>query len=79
MMALDLGRWARLRTRMDDNQAELMRLLYTRIGMIMEDASVVALSLGSPKSTFDAAKVEELSNAIRAISALMDAIHALGE
>ena len=56
-----------------------MRLLYTRIGMIMEDASVVALSLGSPKSTFDAAKVEELSNAIRAISALMDAIHALGE
>lgn len=64
---------------MVDTQEELLRLTYTRIGMIMEDASSIALELGGPKSVFDSAKVDELRKSVDAISALMDAAEALNK
>ncbi|WP_421992467.1 hypothetical protein [Qipengyuania sp.] len=58
---------------MDENETELVRLLYTRIGMVMEDASIIAIGLGAPSSTFDPDKIAELRKSVSALSALMDA------
>ena len=62
---------------MDDYEAELLKLIYTRIGMIMEDASTVALELGGPRSKFDLEKVSRLNRSIRTICALSDAARAM--
>lgn len=62
-----------LRDVMDENETEFVRLLYTRIGMVMEDASIIAIELGGPGSTFDSDKIAELEKSVSAISALMDA------
>ena len=64
---------------MDDGEAELLRLIYTRIGMIMEDASSLALVLGGPRSRFDLQTANELRRSVDAIVALMAAADSLGE
>ena len=64
---------------MNDNEAELLKLIYTRIGMIMEDASIIALELGGPKSKLEADKRVELSEAVEVIIALWGAADALRE
>ncbi len=58
---------------MDDNEATLVRLIYTRIGIIMEDASIIALDLGGPESAFDDAGGTLLAKAVVAIASLLDA------
>lgn len=62
---------------MDENETELLRLLYTRIGMVMEDASIIAIELGAPSSTFDPDRIAELGKSVSAISVLMDAAQSI--
>lgn len=64
---------------MDENETELLRLLYTRIGMAMEDASIIAIELGGPNSRFRQKKVVELRRSIAAISKLIDAAQSISE
>lgn len=64
---------------MDEEQAELVRLIYTCIGMIMEDASVIALGLGSPGTAFDPEKAEELRKSVDAVSTLVATARTLGQ
>jgi len=64
---------------MDDDTAELIALLYTRIGMIMEDASVTALTLGGPRSGFSEEVLVELERAVGTILSLLAAAQALSE
>ena len=62
---------------MDDNTRELTALLYTRIGMMMEDASVIALELGGPGNEHKPTKVQELRRSVHAIVALLAAAQAV--
>lgn len=64
---------------MDENEVELLRLIYTRIGMTMEDASVIALELGGPRSEFDPVKTGALRRSVDIIAALIAAAQALSE
>lgn len=64
---------------MDENEAELLRQIFTRIAMKMEDASIIALDLGAPSSQFDPDKVEALQKSVAAISKLMDAAQFVAE
>lgn len=45
---------------MDEDQAELLKLIFTRFAMMIEDASVVALELGGRSNEFEPVKVDEL-------------------
>ena len=62
---------------MDDDTSELIAQIYTRIGMIMEDASVTALTM--PRGTGDARQtaIREIGLAAKRISALAAAVEAL--
>jgi hypothetical protein len=60
---------------MDDDTIELIRQLCTRIGMIMEDASVSALVSGSGDDP--ASKVASLRLAVEQAAALVAAAQAL--
>lgn len=64
---------------MDEGTAELVRLLYTRIGIIMEGASVVALELGGPGSDFRVQAVADLAKASKSITCLLDVAKMLSE
>ncbi len=64
---------------MDENETELVRQLFTRIAMNMEDASVIAINLGGPSSRLDPAQIEELSKSVAAISKLMEAAQSISE
>ena len=64
---------------MDEHEKELARLLYTRVGMVMEDASAIALELGSPKSDFDPVKLERLEADARTIVHLINAAQSIVE
>ncbi|MGN6358143.1 MAG: hypothetical protein ACTHLU_11785 [Novosphingobium sp.] len=61
----------------EDQNSDLIAQLCTQVGMIMEDASIVALTVGStaePKRTMD---IKDLDTAIRRMSALINATRAL--
>ena len=62
---------------MDEDTAELASRLCTRIGMIMEDASVVAVTIGSMDEAerFDA--IVRLERDARRIDLLIGAVRAL--
>jgi succinylglutamate desuccinylase len=62
---------------MDEDSAELVRQLYTRICMEMEDASIIALELGAPQSTFDASDIAKLGEAAQSIADLVKATNSL--
>lgn len=64
---------------MDEDRAELVRQLYTRIGMEMEDASVIALELGAPQSAFDPRKIQKLEKAADTIAQLTKAARSIVE
>lgn len=59
---------------MDENTAELIALLGTRIGMIMEDVSETALTLGRMEQAEMAAAIDTLDHASTAISAMIAAL-----
>ena len=62
---------------MDDEQSHNLQSIYTQIGMIMEDAAVIALKLGGSKGELDLTKVHELEQAVVEITALMGATHSV--
>ena len=62
---------------MDDETQELITLLCTRIGMIMEDASVVALTIGSRDQDVCLAAIAKLDLAAEQIGRLIKAAQSL--
>lgn len=62
---------------MDDETQELIILLCTRIGMIMEDASVVALTIGSRDQDACLATIAKLGVAAEQIRWLLRATQSL--
>lgn len=67
-------------TAMDDDtdSHDLVDQLSTRIGMIMEDASVVALTIAPRGDPARYEAIDDLQHAARQITALVGAIRALG-
>lgn len=63
--------------RMDDDTDELLALLCTRIGMIMEDACVVALKTGQAEFDQRVAAVWQIEQTAEKIAALARAAKAL--
>nr|WP_166180989.1 hypothetical protein [Altererythrobacter segetis] len=62
---------------MDDDVDELIALLGTRIGAIMEDASVVALTIGSLKGHERSQAVVKLTSSVEIIHRLAEAVQVL--
>ena len=62
---------------MDEDTAELASRLCTRIGMIMEDASVVALTIGSMEEAERSDAIARLEKDARRIDKLIGAVRAL--
>jgi hypothetical protein len=62
---------------MDDDTEELLNLLCTRIGMIMEDASVVALTIGAREPGQRLGEMAKLETASAQIAALTAAARSL--
>lgn len=61
---------------MDDDTADLIARLCTRVGMIMEDASVIALTISGREPGNRRAAIDELEGAARRINALIAAAKA---
>jgi len=74
---MDLAAPLRLRHAMDDDTDGLIALLCTRIGAIMEDASVVVLTIGHCEPGQRGAALPDLEQASARISALLGATKAL--
>lgn len=62
---------------MDEDARDLMIQLCTRIGMIMEDTSVLALTVGALDQRSDTLVIGKLQLAASKITALADAAEAL--
>ena len=62
---------------MDDDTTDLIARLCTRVGMIMEDASVIALTVSGIEPSNRQAAIDELEGAARQINALVAAARAL--
>lgn len=62
---------------MDDDTAELVTLLWTRIGIIMEDACVIALRVGSKENHAREDSLAQLAIAIETMNQLVRAARAL--
>ena len=76
-MAVDLLGKPSLVHGMDEDTAELISRLCTRIGMIMEDASVVALIFGSVDEVDRTDVIARLEMNARRIDQLIGAVRAL--
>jgi hypothetical protein len=62
---------------MDDTD-ELVALLCTHVGMIMEDASVVALTVGARFSSERTDAIDKLHKATRIAAHIMEAVKVVG-
>lgn len=62
---------------MDDDTADLIARLCTRVGMIMEDASVIALTVSGIEPSNRQETIDELESAARRTNALIAAARAL--
>ena len=62
----------------DSDSQDLVDQLATRIGAIMEDSSVVALTLAPRSDPARSEDIDDLEHAAQQISALVRAIRALG-
>ena len=62
----------------DTNDHDLVDQLSTRLGTIMEDTSVVALTLSPPDDPARYEAIDDPEHAARQITALVGAIRALG-
>lgn len=62
---------------MDDDTSELVTLLCTRIGLLMEDACVIALSIGSKENHARVGSLAQLAIAIKTMDQLVRAARAL--
>lgn len=74
---MDFAYTSSLGAHMDEGRAELIGMLGSQIGMIMEDASVVALTLGSMRPGQQQAAIEQLANVAEQIGALTCALQSL--
>jgi hypothetical protein len=77
MLHMDFVRQGRLRQPMDDDTAELTTRLCSRIGMIMEDASVLALTIGTASEAGRLEVLAQLDEAAVRISDLVRAARAI--
>ena len=77
MLDLDFGPTSRRGDAMDDDTEDLVIHLCTRIGMIMEDSSVVALSVRGMEHNQRTAALREIERAADRIHALVSAAKAL--
>ncbi|NBB25821.1 hypothetical protein GVM20_11840 [Porphyrobacter sp. SLTP] len=62
---------------MDDNNDELIDLLCAKIGVIMEDASVIALTIGAVSAEERTARIDNLQRASASIAAISAAVASL--
>ena len=62
---------------MDDDTTDLIERLCTRVGMIMEDASVIALTVSGNEPGYLRVAIDELEGAARRTNALIAAARAL--
>lgn len=62
---------------MDENAEDLIAQLCTRIGMIMEDVSVTALTVGGMSSSDRLDRINEIDVAAKRTNALIAAVRAL--
>jgi len=74
---MDIVRQARLRAAMDEDALKLTARLCTRIGMIMEDASVIALTIGAASEGDRMEALAQLDAAAGRISDLVRAVRAV--
>jgi|GEM_PF-3787747 len=64
---------------MDDIDRELISLLSTKIGMLMEDHSALALTIGSELEDEQANRMATLDQAAEKIGALVAAAHSISD
>jgi len=64
---------------MDEGHTASLGSIYTRIGIIMEDTSIIALKLGGSGDKHDPARVRELECAVHEIKALMTSAQLISE
>ena len=62
---------------MDDDHTDLVAQLCTRVGMIMEDGSVIALNVGRKHRSRRKAAIDALEGAATRIQGLIAAVRAL--
>lgn len=74
---MDFWSASRLRVGMDDDAARLFSALCTRVGIIMEDTSIAALTLGSAAPADRAEGLIHVERAADQISKLVAAARAL--
>ena len=77
MLDMDFGPISRRGDAMDDDTKDLVIQLCTRIGMIMEDTSMVALSVRGMEHNERTAALREIERAANRIHALAAAAKAL--
>jgi hypothetical protein len=76
-LGLDFLAWPGRGVSMDEHTDDLIAQLCTRIGVIMEDASVTALTVGGKCLSDRLAVIDELDGAAKRIDALVTAVRAL--
>ena len=76
-LGLDFLAWYERGVSMDDDTDDLIAQLCTRIGMIMEDASVTALTVSGKNPSDRPAAIDDLEGAARRINALAAVVRAL--
>lgn len=76
---MDFSRASALGACMDENRDELIALLGTRIGMVMEDVVVVALTVGATTPDQRDRKIGTIVEAAGRIQRLADALATLTE
>lgn len=76
---MDLRAFAWLLLGMDEADIELLRLLYTHIGMEMIEAGDSALRLGGPRADLDPGEIGDLERSIAKITALLQAANVIRE
>lgn len=62
---------------MDPDDLELIARLCTKVGTVMENASVIAITTSGPQSDHVRSKLAELANAANTIAALVAAASAV--
>lgn len=76
-LGLDFVATSRCGYRMDDDTHELITLLTSKAGMLMEDKSVIALSCGRQDAVGIASVLDELERSVARMGALIGAAKAI--
>jgi hypothetical protein len=74
---MDFAGVIRCQAQMNDNNDELIDLLCTKIGAIMEDASVIALTISGVPADERGARIGDLERASASIAAITAAVASL--